>query len=43
MATYRLAVVNNQLINQSFQTSTSLSANNSDVYQVMFSFRYTFN
>ena len=36
---YRLAVVNNELVNSSFQTSTALS----DVYQVMFSFRYTFN
>jgi hypothetical protein len=42
-ASYRLAVVNNELIRQSFQTNTSLSATNSDVYQVMFSFRYTFN
>jgi hypothetical protein len=40
---YRLAVVNNQLVAQSFQSNTSLSTQNSDVYQVMFSFRYTFN
>jgi hypothetical protein len=36
---YRLAVVNNELVNSSFQTGTGIS----DVYQVMFSFRYTFN
>lgn len=37
--TYRLAVVNGQLIRQSFQTNTSLA----DVYQIMVSFRYNFN
>jgi hypothetical protein len=36
---YRLAVVNNELVKSSFQTGTGIS----DVYQVMFSFRYTFN
>ena len=36
---YRLAVVNNELARTSFQTGTGIS----DVYQVMFSFRYTFN
>jgi hypothetical protein len=36
---YRMAVVNNELLSKSFQTNTLLS----DVYQVMFSFRYTFN
>ncbi|MEO5741212.1 MAG: carboxypeptidase regulatory-like domain-containing protein [Vicinamibacterales bacterium] len=36
---YRLAVVSNELVNSSFQTGTALS----DVYQVLFSFRYTFN
>jgi hypothetical protein len=40
---YRMAVVNNELVTQSFQTNTSLSTSNSDVWQVMFSFRYTFN
>ena len=40
---YRLAVVNNQLITRSFQTSTSTSAVNTDVYQFMLSLRYTFN
>ncbi len=40
---YRLAVVNNQLITRSFQTSTSTSAANTDVYQFMLSLRYTFN
>jgi hypothetical protein len=38
-ASYRLAVVNNQLVTRSFQTASSLS----DVYQFMLSFRYTFN
>ena len=38
-ASYRLAVVNNELIRQSFQTNNSLS----DVYQIMLSFRYSFN
>jgi hypothetical protein len=37
--TYRLALVNNQLITKSFQTNTNLS----DVYQFMLSFRYSFN
>jgi hypothetical protein len=36
---YRLNLVNNQLPTSSFQTGTGIS----DVYQVMFSFRYTFN
>jgi len=36
---YRLQVVNNQLVTKTFQTSTTLS----DVYQFMLSFRYTFN
>jgi hypothetical protein len=36
---YRLAVISNELVRESFQTGTALS----DVYQVMFSFRYTFN
>ena len=36
---YRLAVVNNELPTSTFQTGTAIS----DVYQVMFSFRYTFN
>jgi hypothetical protein len=36
---YRLAIVNNELVTKSFQTGTALS----DVYQVMFSFRYSFN
>ena len=36
---YRMQVVNNQLVTKSFETGTGLS----DVYQVMFSFRYTFN
>jgi hypothetical protein len=36
---YRMAVVNNQLVSSSFQTTTSLS----DVYQILLSFRYTFN
>ena len=38
-ASYRLQVVNNQLVTKTFQTSTTLS----DVYQFMLSFRYTFN
>ena len=38
-ASYRLAVVNSQLVTNSFQRSSSLS----DVYQFMVSFRYSFN
>lgn len=38
-ATYRLAVINGQLISKSFQSNTGLG----DVYQFMLSFRYTFN
>ena len=38
-ATYRLALVNNQLITKSFQTNSNLG----DVYQFMLSFRYSFN
>ena len=40
---YRMAVVSNQLASQSFQTNTSVSTANSDVWQMMFSFRDTFN
>jgi hypothetical protein len=36
---YRLAVVNNQLVTKSFQPNTNLA----DVYQFMLSFRYSFN
>jgi hypothetical protein len=36
---YRMALVNNQLVTRSFQTTTFLA----DVYQVMVSFRYSFN
>jgi hypothetical protein len=38
-ATYRLRVINNQLISNTFERTASLS----DVYRVQFSFRYTFN
>lgn len=38
-ASYRMAVVNNELVSRSFQTSTALS----DVYQFLLSFRYSFN
>jgi outer membrane receptor protein involved in Fe transport len=38
-ATYRLALVSNQLISKSFQANTNLG----DVYQFMLSFRYSFN
>jgi hypothetical protein len=38
-ATYRLAVVNNQLIRNTFQSS----ATTGDVYQFMVSLRYLFN
>ena len=41
-ATYRLAVVNNELIQRSFQTSTSTTTSNSDVYQFLVSLRYSF-
>ncbi|MCC7125299.1 MAG: TonB-dependent receptor [Acidobacteria bacterium] len=36
---YRMAVVNNELVRNTFQGSTTLS----DVYQIMLSFRYSFN
>ena len=38
-ATYRMAVVNNELVRSSFQTNTALT----DVYQFLLSFRYSFN
>src|SRR5688572_7474887 len=38
-ASYRMAVVNNQLVTRTFQSSSSLA----DVYQFMLSFRYSFN
>jgi hypothetical protein len=38
-ASYRLAVVNSQLVTNSFQRSSTLN----DVYQFMISFRYSFN
>jgi hypothetical protein len=38
-ATYRLRVVNNELIRRSLETTAFLS----DVYQIQFSLRYTFN
>ena len=38
-ASYRLALVNNQLVTNSFQTTTTLG----DVFQFMVSFRYSFN
>ena len=38
-ATYRMAVVNNELVRSTFQTATALS----DVYQFLLSFRYSFN
>ena len=38
-ASYRLAVVNNELVRNTFQTNTALS----DVYQFLLSFRYSFN
>jgi hypothetical protein len=38
-ATYRLRVVNNQLMSKSLETTAGLS----DVYQIQFSLRYTFN
>ena len=36
---YRMAVVNNELLRSSFETGTSVN----DVYQFLLSFRYTFN
>jgi hypothetical protein len=39
LATYRLAVVNNELLSRSFETTTF----SSDVWSVMFSLRYSFN
>ncbi len=38
-ASYRMAVVNNELVKSTFQTATALS----DVYQFLLSFRYSFN
>jgi hypothetical protein len=38
-ASYRMAVVNNELISSSFETGTAVT----DVYQFLLSFRYTFN
>jgi hypothetical protein len=38
-AAYRMAVANNELVSSTFQKTAFLS----DVYQVMLSFRYTFN
>ena len=38
-STYRLAVVNNELLTRSFETTTFLA----DVYSFMISLRYTFN
>ena len=38
-ASYRMAVVNNELVKSTFQTATGLS----DVYQFLLSFRYSFN
>jgi hypothetical protein len=45
-ATYRLQVANGQLVTKSFQTNTLIGQNQtsgSDVYQLMISFRYSFN
>jgi hypothetical protein len=44
-ASYRLAVVNNQLVSRSFQPGNSVTTNTAgpDVYSFMLSFRYTFN
>jgi hypothetical protein len=41
--TYRLAVINNELISRSYQTSASTSSGNTDVYQFLVSIRYRFN
>ena len=38
-ASYRMAVVNNELVRSTFQGNTGLG----DVYQIMLSFRYSFN
>ena len=38
-ATYRLRVVNNALMSKTFETTAFLT----DVYQIQFSLRYTFN
>jgi hypothetical protein len=42
-ATYRLALVNNELIAKSFQRSANTRTTTSDVYQFMISVRYSFN
>ncbi|HEU5255582.1 MAG TPA: TonB-dependent receptor [Vicinamibacterales bacterium] len=45
-ATYRMQVANGQLVTKSFQTNTLIGQNQtsgSDVYQLMISFRYSFN
>ena len=38
-ATYRLRVVNGQLLSKSFETTAGLA----DVYQIQFSLKYSFN
>ncbi len=38
-ASYRMAVVNNELVRSTFQSNTALA----DVYQFLLSFRYSFN
>jgi hypothetical protein len=42
---YRMATVNNQLVTDTFEPTASITSQNSgiDVYQLMLSFRYTFN
>jgi len=42
-ATYRMRVVNGQLMNHSLERTASLTNTTGDVYRVQFSFRYTFN
>jgi hypothetical protein len=42
-ATYRLRVVNNQLMSKSFESTTLFGPNTFDSYRIQFSVKYTFN
>jgi hypothetical protein len=42
-ATYRLRVINNQLMDHSLERTATLTSSSGDVYRIQFSFRYTFN
>jgi hypothetical protein len=42
-ATYRLRVINNELISKDVERTASFGSTTGDVYRIQFSFRYTFN